>query len=204
MLDNMIAQHRLPTMVAIMIDPGPGPERIIEYDTVSDRYTQFIEKEVLPKIARDYNVAFTSDPNGRAAFGESSGSAAAIAMAWFHPELYRRVISYSGTFVALKRDPQTAPDGAWEYHEHFIPEAPRSPMRIWMEVGEHDNGYQTPEANKRNWVIANRHMADALQAKGHPYQFVFADNVAHVSRPVELQSMPEAFEWAWKGYVPNR
>jgi hypothetical protein len=43
-------------------------------------------------------------------------------------------------------------------------------------------------------------MADALQAKGYPYQFVFADNVAHVSRPVELQSMPEAFEWTWKGY----
>ena len=200
MLDNLIAQHRVPAMVAILIDPGPGPERSIEYDTVSDRYTQFIEKEVLPKIAHDYGITFTTDPEGRAAFGESSGSAAAIAMAWFHPELYRRVISYSGTFVALKRDPQAAPDGAWEYHEHLIPNSPRNPMRIWMEVGEHDNGYQTPEDAKRNWVIANRHMAEVLAAKKYPYQFVFADDVAHVSRPVELQTMPEAFEWAWKTY----
>ncbi|MBV9550519.1 MAG: esterase family protein [Alphaproteobacteria bacterium] len=200
MLDNLIVQHRVPAMVAIMIDPGPGPERSIEYDAVSDRYTQFIEKEVLPRIAKDYGIIFTTDPEGRAAFGESSGSAAAIAMAWFHPELYRRIISYSGTFVALRRDPNAAPDGAWEYHEHFIPNTPRKPMRIWMEVGEHDNGYQTPEENKRNWVIANRHMAEVLAAKGYPYQFVFADDVAHVSRPVEMQTMPEAFEWAWKGY----
>src|SRR5471032_712501 len=112
-------------MVAILIDPGPGGERSIEYDTVSDRYTQFVEKEVLPKVAHDYGITFTTDPRGRAAFGESSGSAAAIAMAWFHPELYRRVISYSGTFVALRRDPKAAPDGAWEYHEHFIPDSPR-------------------------------------------------------------------------------
>jgi len=203
MLDNMIAQHRLPAMIAILIDPGPGPERSIEYDTVSDRYTGFIEQEVLPRISRDYNITFTKDPRGRAAFGESSGSAAAIAMAWFHPELYRRVISYSGTFVALKRDPKTAPDGAWEYHEHFIPNSPPTPMRIWMEVGEHDNGYQTPEQGKRNWVIANRHMAEVLSAKAYHYQFVFADDVAHVSRPVELQTMPEAFEWAWKDYTLN-
>jgi S-formylglutathione hydrolase FrmB len=44
---------------------------------------------------RDLQVAFTTDPEGRAAFGESSGAAAALTMAWRHPNLYRRVISYS-------------------------------------------------------------------------------------------------------------
>ena len=41
-------------------------------------------------------VAFTKDPEGRATMGGSSGAACAFTMAWFHPELYRRVLSYSG------------------------------------------------------------------------------------------------------------
>ena len=36
-LDNMLADHRLPAMVAIMIAPGPGGERSMGYDTVSSQ-----------------------------------------------------------------------------------------------------------------------------------------------------------------------
>jgi enterochelin esterase family protein len=198
MLDNLIAEKRVPAMVAILINPGQN--RSLEYDTVSDRYTMFIENEVLPKITKDYGIAFTKDPEGRATFGESSGSAAAIAMAWFHPELYRRVISYSGTFVALQRNAETAPHGAWEYHENLIPKSDRKPMRIWLQVGEKDNGSTTPAESMRNWVIANERMADVLKDKGYHYQYVFSETVGHVSRAVQLQTMPEAFEWAWQGY----
>ena len=49
-------------------------------------------------------------------------------------------------------------------------------------------------------MIANNHMADVLKAKGYHYQFVLAEDVGHVSRPVQRQTMPEAFEWAWAGY----
>jgi enterochelin esterase family protein len=53
-----------------------------------------------------------------------------------------------------------------------------------------------------NWVIANNCMADALKAKGYPYQFVFSEAVGHIDRNVERQTMPEAFEWVWKEYKP--
>src|SRR5689334_22820902 len=99
MLDNLIYEKRIPPIVAVLIAPGPGAQRSIEYDTVSDRYTNFIETEVLPRIAKDYQVAFTTDPEGRATFGMSSGAAAALTMAWLNPNMYHRVISYSGTFV---------------------------------------------------------------------------------------------------------
>jgi enterochelin esterase-like enzyme len=199
MLDNLIHEKRVPPMVAVMLWPGPGGQRTIEYDTISDRYLNFIETEVLPRITRDYQVAFTTDPDGRATFGESSGSPAALSMAWLYPNLYRRVISYSGTFVALQRN-AVAPNGGWDFHKTFIPNSERKPIRIWMEVGENDNGSTTSEEGMRNWVIANNHMAEALKAKGYHYQFVFAEGVAHVSRPVQKQTMPEAFEWAWQGY----
>ena len=203
MLDNLIHEKRIPPIVAVLLAPGPGGQRTIEYDTVSDRYVNFVETEVLPRITREHQVAFTTDPDGRATFGESSGAAAALTMAWLHPKLYRRVISYSGTFVALQRN-ATAPNGAWDYHQTFIPGSERKALRIWLHVSENDLGADTPVAQMRNWVVANNRMAAALKAKGYPYQFVFSEASGHVDRRVELQTMPEAFEWVWKGYTPAR
>jgi enterochelin esterase-like enzyme len=202
MLDNLIHEKRIPPIVAVLLMPGPGGQRTIEYDTVSDRYLNFVESEVLPRITRDYDVAFTTDPEGRAALGESSGSAAALTMAWLHPNLYRRVISYSGTFVALQRN-ATAPNGAWDFHQTFIPNSERKPLRIWLHVSENDIGATSPVEQMRNWVAANNRMAAALKAKGYPYQFVFSEASGHVERSVEMQTMPEAFEWVWKGYKPS-
>jgi enterochelin esterase family protein len=202
MLDNLIHEKRIPPIVAVLLMPGPGGQRTIEYDTVSDRYLNFVESEVLPRITRDYDVAFTTDPEGRAVLGESSGAAAALTMAWLHPNLYRRVISYSGTFVALQRN-ATAPNGAWDFHQTFIPNSERKPLRIWLHVSENDLGATSPVEQMRNWVAANTRMAAALKAKGYPYQFVFSEASGHVERSVEMQTMPEAFEWVWKGYKPS-
>jgi hypothetical protein len=60
----------------------------------------------------------------------------------------------------------------------------------------------SPAEQMRNWVVANNRMAAALKAKGYPYQFVFSEASGHVERAVEMQTMPEAFEWVWKGYKP--
>jgi len=202
MLDNLIHEKRIPPIVAVLLSPGPGAQRTIEYDTVSDRYLNFVETEVLPRITRDYQVAFTTDPDGRATLGESSGAAAALTMAWLQPNLYRRVISYSGTFVALQRN-ATAPNGAWDFHNTLIPNSERKRLRIWLHVSENDLGATTSAEQMRNWVIANNRMAAALKAKGYPYQFVFSEASGHVERSVEMQTMPEAFEWVWKGYKPS-
>jgi iron(III)-enterobactin esterase len=204
-LDNLIHQKKLPAMVAIMIDSGggdgKGSERGLEYDTVSDKYTQFIETEVLPKVEQECNVTLTKDPEGRATMGGSSGAACAFTMAWFHPELYRKVLSYSGTYVAQQSpDNPESPHGAWEYHEHFIPQTDRKPIRIWLEVGENDNGAKRDEASYHNWVMANQRMAAVLKDKGYPYQYVFANGAGHVDGKVVGQTLPEALLWLWKDY----
>jgi enterochelin esterase-like enzyme len=204
-LDNLIYEHRVPAMIAVMIHngggDGKGSERGLEYDTVSDQYARFIETEVLPRIERDYQVKFTTNPEGRATIGGSSGAACAFTMAWFRPDLYRRVVSYSGTFVDQESpvNPKS-PHGAWEYHEHFIPQSPRKPLRIWLEVGDHDIGYQRDEASLHNWVMANERMADVLKAEGYQYHYVFCKNAGHVDRKVVGQTLPEALEWVWRGY----
>jgi enterochelin esterase-like enzyme len=202
-LDNMIDQQRLPPIVAVMLDSGggdaQGSERGLEYDTVSGRYAEFIEKEVLPKVSADYKVKFTKDPNKRMTMGGSSGGACALSMAWFHPELYHLVLTYSGTFVN-QQWPVNAklPHGAWEYHEHLIPDSRRKPIRIWMEVGENDIRAKDDASTFHNWVLANQRMADVLKAKHYHYQFVLASDAGHVDRRVVRQTLPEALEWVWK------
>jgi enterochelin esterase family protein len=207
-LDNMIADKRVPAMVGVFINSGggdaQGSERGLEYDTVSGKYAEFIETEVLPRITRDYHVTFTKNPNARMTMGGSSGAACAFTMAWFHPELYHRVLSYSGTFVNQQSplNPET-PHGAWEYHEHLIPQSPRKPLRIWMHVGEQDLRFKDDESTLHNWPMANQKMAAALKDKGYHYQFVFARESRHVDGRVVRQTLPAALEWVWRGYKPK-
>ena len=205
-LDILIAEKRLPMMAAVFIANGGDvrgrSERSLEYDTVSGKYAEYIENEILPLAEKNANVKFTKDPDGRGVIGQSSGSAAAFAMAWFHNEWYHRVISYSGTFVNIKSG-SDAPHGAWDYHQHLIPQSDKKQIRIWMEVGSRDNGYNTPELSYRNWPLANNKMAEALKAKGYEYQYVWADQAGHVERGVERQTLAEAMEWVWKTYGPQ-
>jgi enterochelin esterase-like enzyme len=199
-LDTLIARHRVPSMVAIMIQSGggdaQGSERGLEYDTVSGRYAEFVESEVLPRVARDYRINFTKNPEGRATMGASSGASAAFSMAW-----YRRVLSYSGTFVNQQSPPDpAAPEGAWDYHAHLIPESPKKPIRIWMHVGSKDLHFDDPESTFHNWPMANQRMAAALKAKGYAYHYVFAKDAVHVDQRVVGQTLPGALEWLWQGY----
>ena len=205
-LDNLIAQHRVPAQVAVMVANGGGDaqgcERGLEYDTMSGKFAEFIEAEVLPLVEKNCNVKLTKDPEGRATMGNSSGGSAALAMAWYHPEWYHRVITYSGTYVNQQWpfNPET-PGGAWDFHEKLIPQSPAKPLRLWLEVGDRD--LLNPNVMRdgmHDWVVANNRMATVLRAKGYHYQYVFALNAAHVDGAARNQTLPEALEWTWQGY----
>ncbi len=97
-------------------------------------------------------------------------------------------------------NPET-PDGAWDFHEKLIPQSEPKPIRLWMEVGDHDLlNPNIMRDNMHDWVAANNRMAAVLKAKGYHYQYVFALNAGHVSGPVRNQTLPEALEWVWQGY----
>jgi enterochelin esterase-like enzyme len=205
-LDSLIAEHRVPVMIGISISNGSGDaqgsERGLEYDTMSGKYAEFVEQEVLPLVEKNAGVKLTKNPEGRATMGGSSGGSCALSMAWYHPELYHRVLTYSGTYVNQQWpwNPET-PHGAWEFHEHLIPNSPVKPLRIWMEVGDRDLlNPNSMRDNMHDWVVANENMARVLAAKGYHYQFVFARNAGHSDRAVKQQTLPEALEYVWRGY----
>ena len=232
-LDNLIQAHRVPPMVAIGIGAGgqdaQGSERGREYDAVSGAYGDWVEHEVLPRVEQSAHVRLTRDPDRRVAMGFSSSASAAFTMAWFHPELYHRVLGYSPTMVNQQWPHDTAlPGGAWEYHDAWagpkqpglsvhansvtassasdgaplIPNTPRQPIRYWFEAGDRDLFYYVGGLadGMHDWVLANEDMAKVLAAKGYHYQFVFSRNAKHVDNPTEAQTLPEALEWVWQGY----
>jgi len=205
-LDNLINQHRVPAMIAVSIQNGggdaQGSERGLEYDTLSGKFAEFIEHEVLPQVEARYHVQFTHDPKGRAVMGCSSGAAAAFTMAWFHPEWYNRVISYSGTYVNQQWPFNPAnPGGAWDYHETLIASAKPKPIRIWMQVSDRDLlNPNIMRDDMHDWVAANHRMAAVLKKKGYQYQYVFTLDSTHCAGKVRTQTLPEALEWVWQGY----
>ena len=166
------------------------------------RYAEFVETEVLPLVEKECNVKLTKDPDGRATMGCSSGGSCALIMAWYRPDLYHRVLTYSGTYVNQQwpHDAET-PHGAWEFHERLIADSPAKPLRIWLEVSDRD--LLNPNAMRdgmHDWVLANENMAKVLAAKGYHYQFVFARNAVHCDGGVKQQTLPEALQWLWQGY----
>lgn len=207
MLDNLIAQKRIPPIIAVMIQNGGGDaqghQRGKEYDTMSGLFAEYIETHVLPVVEKNYEVKLTKDPEGRATMGTSSGGSAALIMAWYHPEWYHRVLTLSGTFVNQQWpfDPKT-PNGAWDFHETLIPQSPVKPIRLYMAVGDRD--LLNPNVMRdgmHDWVEANNRMAKVLKAKGYHYQYLFCLNVGHGLGPARGQILPSAMEWLWKGYV---
>jgi hypothetical protein len=200
-----------------------------EYDTVSGTYAEWVEREVLPLAEQHSGATLTKDPEGRATMGISSSGAAAFTMAWYHPELYHKVLAYLPTMVNQQWPHDTAlPGSAWEYHSNWagpavprisvtvntvtpaaqpggaplIPNSTPKPIRVWFEVGDQDLFY--PVANladgMHDWVLANENMAHVLATKGYHYQFVFARNAKHVDRQNVAQTLPSALEWLWKDY----
>ena len=111
-----------------------GSQRGLEYDTVSAVYA-FIETEVLPGHRQGLGLGNSHRPGGRATMGGVPAGRAAFTMAWFRPDLYRRVLTYQGTYVNQQSpvNPDVAARGLGVPREPD-PQSERKPLRVWLEV----------------------------------------------------------------------
>ncbi len=220
-LDNLTISkdpnRKLPPFIVIAVENGGSDgkksERGLEYDTMSDRYARFINDEVFPAVLHNAAIkaafpglAITDNPWGRATMGCSSGGAAALTMGWFRPDLFRRIIAYSGTFVAQQDEdgPERAnfPSGAWEYHSgmKLIENSDKKPLRIFTHVSENDIGAKAPEENHHNWVMAGKRTEAALKEKGYSHRFVYSLATGHCDGKVFRQTLADTLVWVWRGY----
>jgi enterochelin esterase-like enzyme len=157
-------------------------------------------------------VTFTHDPEGRGSMGGSSGGIASFSMLWWEPNLFRRAITFSGTFVAQESPKNPLhPLGGWNYHEDadlddggLIAKEPAiKPIRAWLECGTRDNGSGSQASSHYNFELANQRMALKLGAKGYHVHLDHAAGAGHVDGGVVGQTLPEALRWVWRGYGGN-
>lgn len=195
-------KRRIPPLVLIGITPGS--QRSVEYDTVSDKFWKYITTEIIPAVyghaplKEEFpNLKLTSKPSGRGAYGCSSGAPAVMGMAWFGD--FTRLLTYSGTFVALRRS-DMYPNGAWDYAGMIAREPVKPGLRISLHVSENDNDNG---GTMGSWKTANENLAAALGAKGYHYRFIYSEDSGHCDGAVIAHTLPDSLVWLWRGYQPG-
>src|SRR5260370_12745050 len=156
----------MPMTIGIFINPGtiPGEQggkarsnRSFEYDTLSDQYVRFLEKEILPEVAKKYNLR--PDAAGRAIGGISSGGICAFTAAWERPDLFSKVLSHVGSFTNIRHGDQ---------YPGLIRKTEKKPIRMFLQDGSDDL-----DNLHGSWPLANQQMAAALKFAKYDYEFVY-------------------------------
>jgi enterochelin esterase-like enzyme len=157
-LDNLLAESRVPPTVAVLVDSGSGVARDREL-TCNPQFDEFLTKELLPWVRQRYHV--TSDPSQTVVGGASYGGLAAACVAMKHPEIFGNVLAQSGSFW-------WKPDGEDEYEwvtRQFVA-GPKLPLRFHLQIGLLEN-LSTARPDSPTMLVATRHLRDVLQAKGY-------------------------------------
>jgi enterochelin esterase family protein len=190
--DNLIHKKEMPVTIGIFINPGVIPakesgkesvkNRSFEYDTLSDQYARFLLEEILPEVAKTYNLA--TDAESRAICGSSSGGICAWTVAWERPDAFSKVLSHVGSFTNIR---------GGHVYPALIRKTPPKPIRVLLQDGSNDL-----DNEHGNWPLANQEMAAALKFEKYDYKFVFGDGAHNAKHGGSI--LPDSLRWLWRDY----
>jgi enterochelin esterase family protein len=189
--DNLIHKKEMPVTIGIFINPGTippaegtqgkaRPNRSFEYDTLSDQYARFLEQEILPEVAKSYNLR--TDAAGRAIGGISSGGICAFTVAWQRPDLFSKVLSHVGSFTNIR---------GGDVYPGLIRKTEKKPIRVFLQDGSNDL-----DNAAGNWYLSNLQMAAALKFKNYDYKTAWGDG-GHTGKHGG-SILPESLRWLWR------
>jgi enterochelin esterase family protein len=188
--DNLIHKKEMPVTIGIFINPGVVPagamnqkaqsNRSFEYDTLSDQYVQFLEKEILPEVGKEYNLR--KDAAGRAICGISSGGICAFTVAWQRPDLFSKVLSHVGSFTNIR---------GGDAYPGIIRKTKAKPIRVFLQDGSNDL-----DNEHGNWPLSNQQMAAALKFKKYDYKFEYGDGKHDGKHGGAI--LPDSLRWLWR------
>ena len=198
-MDNLIASGEMPVTIGVFVNPGVVYDedrevvrynRCKEFDSTDDTFARFLEEEVLPRVEgmkteKGKTIALSGDANDRAITGASSGGIAAFTAAWNRPDLFSRVYTTVGTFVAMR--------GGHEYPAIVRKTEPK-PLRIYMQ----DGWYDVWNPIFGEWFEYNMLMESAFNFAG--YEVFHQWNRGNHSIKYGTLAFPDALRWLWKGY----
>lgn len=200
--DNLIAAKEIPVTIGVFIDPGhlntdlppepgwrPRPaNRSVEYDTLNANYARFLLEEILPEVKKSYNI--TSDPEGRAICGMSSGGICAFTVAWERPDSFRKVLSHIGSFTNIR--------GGHNYPAFIRKGSDKKPLRVFLQDGSNDL-----DNEHGNWPLGNQQMYAALLFREYDVSFVYGEGAHNGNHGGSI--FPDSLRWLWRDYtLPSR
>lgn len=190
--DNLIAKQEMPVTIGIFINPGvlkaASPDqqdrfnRSFEYDGMGDRYARFLLEEIIPEVAKHYNLS--TNPDDRAIAGLSSGGICAFTAAWNRPDAFHRVLSFIGSFTDLR---------GGDVYPNLIRKTEPKPLRVFLQDGSHDLNIYAGD-----WWMANQTVASGLQFAGYDVKFVTGDKDHDMDQGGAI--LPDALRWLWRDY----
>ena len=181
----------MPVTVGIFLNPGSFPattpkgaarsNRSFEYDTLSDQYAKFLDKEILPEVGK--TVKLRTDAAGRAICGISSGGICAFTAAWERPDLFSKVLSHIGSFTNIR---------GGDVYPGLIRKTERKPLRVFLQDGSGDL-----DNLHGNWPLANLAMAASLRFMEYDYKLAFGDGGHNGKHGGVI--LPDSLRWLWRG-----
>ncbi len=182
--DALIKDGGVPVIISVYIDPTG--QRSKEYDTRDAKYGMMITTELLPELAKTFDLV--DDPNGMAIGGHSSGGGCAFNVAWNFIDKFHKVMTHSGTFVSLQQP------GNHDY-VNILKMEPKRPIRVTLLSGTNDLA-----CCGTTWFAANNEMADSLTTAAYPYRYM-KSTTQHGPTMWHFNDFPDGLRWLWKGYT---
>jgi enterochelin esterase-like enzyme len=188
--DNLIHKKDMPVTIGIFLNPGIFPadnpkdkgksNRSFEYDTLSDQYARFLEKEILPEVSKQYKLR--ENASGRGICGISSGGICAFTVAWQRPDLFSKVLSHVGSFTNIR---------GGDVYPGLVRKTAKKEMRVFLQDGSADL-----DNTAGNWPLANQQMALALKFAKYDYKFEYGDGAHNGKHGGAI--LPDSLRWLWR------
>ena len=198
-MDSLIAAGKMPCTIGVFVQPGIIKDdegtvlrynRCYEFDSTTGLFARFLETELLPaveqmKTSRGKPIRLSNQPQDRMIMGLSSGGIAAFNAAWHRPDLFGKVFTGVGTFVAMRGGNDL---------QALVRKTEPQPLRIFIQDGSQDAW--NPLFG--HWYEGNQMLASALQFAGYDVQCDWSDGGHNVKRSTEI--FPQVMEWMWRDW----
>jgi enterochelin esterase-like enzyme len=157
-LDNMIAAHKIPPIVAALVANQGVRSRDLAFH---EPFGKFVADELVPKLRADFHAGLK--PDDVIVAGSSLGGLTSAFVAFHHPDVIGKVLSQSGSyqFIPGAFDHDIAQTTEGNVLTREIAAAPKKPIKLYLEAGLFEAGL----------LDSNRHIRDVLVAKGYPVTY---------------------------------
>ena len=169
-LDRLIAERKVPPIVAVMIDNAA--DRLGDLANRTS-FADYMSKTVVPWAHKQ--VTITNDPQRTIVGGYSAGGLGAAYVAFYRPDLFGLVLSQSGAFWR-GNEGRSSP---YNWLASEVEASPRRAVYFYVEVGA-DETAQVLGSGPR-FIDATRVFRAALEKRGYALTYVEVPNAKHDS-----------------------